>query len=149
MSNPDILDGPSEIRLVDVATIVDRIVVKISPEITQLVKAAIIEDLKATAGDDRVVIVQDHLKGRIIHSGKTTRMINAVLSLYDVTWDDITSQRRNPKAILARHDLMHRLSNKGGLGPSRIGQIVKRHHTTVLAGIQTHIDRMDAAGVDL
>ncbi len=68
------------------------------------------------------------------------QIIAAVADDYLVTVSDLVGGSRTRAVLMARQEAMYRL-RQAGYTPTTIGQFLRRHRTTVLAGIRRHAER--------
>lgn len=63
-----------------------------------------------------------------------------IAASYGTDWAGVVARNRRPECDLARQHIMAMLAERG-LSSGRIGQLLKRDHTTVLHGVRRHLER--------
>ena len=69
-------------------------------------------------------------------------IILQVCEKHRVTYGEITGEQRSRPIVYARHEACYRLSRETRMSLTQIGHRFDRDHTTVLAGIRRHKQRM-------
>lgn len=77
-------------------------------------------------------------------SPPVTSTIRQICRDYHVTPEEVLSRSRYAQVTEARQAVMYALTIELGLSSVRIGQILKRDHSTVLHGVRIHRERKEA-----
>ena len=95
-------------------------------------------DLKSLAADFGVSPVD-----RMLWRKKAKQIVIEQVEVYGVTPADIMGYRKPQNIAYARQSVMWRLSRElPGIMTKEIGSLLNRERTTVIYGIQAHIERM-------
>ncbi len=70
-------------------------------------------------------------------------IINVVCQHFDKSLEKIKNKNRFGEVVLARRMLMFFLFKYTGMSKSEIARMIKRDHTTVVAGLRSFQDRID------
>ncbi len=93
--------------------------------------------------DDEIEEIINHYASRAISSEDVEKKIFKMVSeKYDVTVDDIKSSKRNSSIAIARHVTVYLLHEVANYSFSKIGSVLNRDHTTVLASNANINDKM-------
>lgn len=96
-----------------------------------------------------VNLVADALASEAKRRAKLTpfqRALEDIAAKHGIPQADILGPSKAWPAVRARHELMHHAVHVLRMPLERIGRLVNRHHTTVLAGERSHRRTMARAG---
>lgn len=104
--------------------------------------AELFQAIRALAG--RIEALEGAQKRAPSKASPVRRIVRQVASEYNVSPDDILGPCRERVFVVARQEAMRRASDEG-LSLVRIGNAMRRDHTTVLHGIRAAKARLGAA----
>jgi hypothetical protein len=74
----------------------------------------------------------------IIRASSSRRKIVRTLWNANMTWDILVNTKQRGTEMTARFEVYRILREERGWAYTRIGQLLKRHHTTIYNGVRIH-----------